>query len=40
MLSIRRLIARGHAPRCCNAAPMDFDVFRGLYVCWTCGRTR
>ncbi len=34
-----RLIPIGHAPRCC-AQPMDWDVFRASYVCWSCGGSR
>ncbi|WP_255418255.1 hypothetical protein [Nocardiopsis sp. TNDT3] len=37
---IRRLFRPSHAPRCCGAQPMDWDVIRSLYVCWGCGKTR
>ncbi|MES0838346.1 hypothetical protein [Nocardiopsis tropica] len=40
MSLLRLLIPRGHAPRCCGAQPMEWDVLRSLYVCWTCGATR
>ncbi|MGW8527021.1 hypothetical protein [Nocardiopsis sp. NPDC055824] len=37
---LRRFAQRSHAPRCCNAQPMDWDVFLGQYVCWACGKKR